>query len=169
MELVPDLDEECRKNSPLRIGKALLELTSGYDEEPSQFFKTFQVGDYDQLIATKKIPFTSLCEHHLLPFSGSVSIGYIPKSRVIGISKLIRIVQAIARRLQTQERLTAEIAEILESNLKPEGVIVVIEAKHSCVELRGVKVPDTPVVTSVLKGKFREELQPRQEFFAISR
>ena len=141
-------------------------VTEGYDESNKPEMTSFST-DEDGMVVKKDIPFHSLCEHHLLPFSGTVHIGYIPNGEIIGLSKLIRYTRWSARKLSTQERLTQEIAEGLSEELDPEGVMVAIEAEHMCEAMRGVETPDTTTVTTVSKGVFEESSQgknPRREF-----
>jgi GTP cyclohydrolase I len=155
--------DEVSENTPIRWAKALKELTQGY--EMSIDFKTFPF-EGDQMIVIKDIPYVSLCEHHILPFSGVVHIGYIPTGRVMGLSKFPRLVRAFSRRLQIQERMTAEIADcILNSELKPDGVMVIISGEHSCCSARGAESPTT-FVTSAIRGKF-EKPEVREEFMAL--
>ena len=125
-------------------------------------------GDYDELVVARQIPFHSLCEHHLLPFVGVASIGYLPGERIIGLSKLARVVELFARSLQVQERLTTDVARWLERELAPRGIGVVIEAEHMCMSLRGVQKPGATTVTSALLGQVRDDPSTRQEFLALA-
>lgn len=147
------------EETPIRMAKALMDMTSGYDERPEDVLKTFEDGaeHYDQMVFQGSIPFYSLCEHHVVPFFGVAHIGYIPSGRIAGLSKLARLVELFAKRLQVQERLTSQIANALNENLKPVGVGVVIKARHMCMESRGVKKPGTITYTSALLGAIREE------------
>jgi len=147
--------------------RAYAELTSGYAVDPEALINEaiFEV-QYSEMVVVREIPFYSLCEHHLLPFFGRAAVAYIPDGRVIGLSKIPRIVDMYARRLQIQERLTQEIADLLEDRLRPRGVGVVIEARHLCAEMRGVEKPGTVMTTSALLGLFRTRDRTRAEFLA---
>jgi GTP cyclohydrolase I len=138
--------------TPRRAAAALRELTAGYDTDVPALFKTFEADGYDEMIVLRDIEFASLCEHHVLPFLARAHIAYVPNERVVGLSKLARLVDAFAHRLQIQERLTVQIADALEDNLSPRGVMVVIEATHSCMALRGVRKPGATMVTSAIRG-----------------
>jgi GTP cyclohydrolase I len=154
--------------TPSRVVRAYEEWFGGYDEDPRDYLKrTFEeVAGYDEIVLLRDVRFVSHCEHHMAPIIGRIHIAYLPRSRVVGISKLIRLVDAYARRLQVQERLTAEIASCLESVLKPHGVAVVIEGAHECMTTRGVRRPDVTMVTSSMLGVFRNQPQTRAEFLA---
>lgn len=167
-ELGEDPEREGLKETPRRVEKALKYLTKGYSESPEKVLgKTFVVEGYDEMIVVKDIDFFSLCEHHLLPFFGKVHIGYIPKERVVGISKIARLVEVFARRLQLQERMTAEIARTIMEYLKPLGVGVVCEAVHLCMVMRGVEKQNSVVTTSAMLGVFRKRSETRQEFLTL--
>ncbi len=155
-------------DTPARVVKSLLELTSGYRLDPAKILaRTFDVA-YDEMVIVRDIDFTSLCEHHLLPFAGTVTIGYLPTDRVVGLSKLPRLVECFARRLQVQERLTTEIAEAIEQHLGAKGVGVIVTATHTCMSARGVaKV--APMVTSAMLGALRDKPAARAEFLALAR
>jgi GTP cyclohydrolase I len=145
----------------------MAELTSGYYIDPVEVLgTTFEVG-YDEMVLVKAIPFASLCEHHLLPFHGHASIGYIPRGRVVGLSKLARLVETFARRFQIQERMTAQIADTIESTLKPAGTGVVVRAFHTCMAMRGVR-KEAEMVTSTMYGALREKPEARAEFMALA-
>jgi GTP cyclohydrolase I len=148
--------------------RAYEEWFKGYDEDPSEYLKrTFEeVAGYDEIVLLRDVRFISHCEHHMAPVIGRAHIAYLPRNRVVGISKLIRLVDAYARRLQVQERLTAEIAACLDAVLEPHGVAVVVEGAHECMTTRGVKRPEVTMVTSRMLGVFRDQPQTRQEFFA---
>lgn len=148
-------DSEVLAETPLRAAKAFLEMTSGYEVNVPELFTTFEE-QYDEIVVVKDIEFHSMCEHHLLPFHGTASVGYIPNGRVVGLSKLARVVDAYARRLQLQERMSREIADALETHLRPRGVSVVIEASHMCMCARGVRKPGAVTVTSTMRGVFRD-------------
>ena len=154
-------------DTPERYGKALQFLTKGYHEDPEQILKgaLFSV-DYDEMVIVKDIEMFSLCEHHVLPFFGKVHVAYIPKGKVIGLSKVPRLVEVFARRLQVQERLTVQIAETIQKTIQPLGVGVVIEARHLCMMMRGVEKQHSATVTSSMLGAFRAQ-QTRQEFLSL--
>lgn len=163
-----DPDREGLKGTPGRVVRAYKEWFSGYDEDPSDYLRrTFEeVGGYDEMVLLRDIRFVSHCEHHLAPIIGRVHIGYLPRNRVIGISKLARLVETFARRLQVQEKMTAEIAHCLSTVLKPHGVGVVVEAEHECMTTRGVRKTDVTMVTSRMVGAFRTQKQTRDEFLS---
>jgi GTP cyclohydrolase I len=155
--------------TPNRVIRAYEEFFAGYDEDPTEILgRTFdETGGYDEMVVLRDIEFFSHCEHHIVPIIGKAHIGYLPDKRVLGISKLARLVETFARRLQIQEKLTAEIANGLNDALKPRGVAVVIEAVHQCMTTRGVKKPGVSLVTSQMLGSFREDDKTRREFLAI--
>jgi len=156
-------------DTPSRVVKSWKELYSGYNQSPEEILKrTFDADGYDQLIILKDIEFYSTCEHHMLPFFGKAYIGYIPNSRVVGISKLARLVDCFARRLQIQERLTKQIAEAINEHLNPLGVAVLIEAKHLCMISRGVSKQNSVMVTSELIGCMRNQ-EARNEFLKLAK
>jgi GTP cyclohydrolase I len=169
VRLGEDPTREGLLRTPQRFAKAYKYLTKGYREDPVEVLNgaLFSV-DYDEMVIVKDIEMFSLCEHHLLPFFGKVHIAYIPKGRVIGLSKLPRLVEVFARRLQVQERLTVEIAESVQNAIKPLGVGVVIEARHLCMMMRGVEKQHSAAVTSSMIGAFRAQ-QTRQEFLSLIR
>jgi GTP cyclohydrolase I len=152
--------------TPRRVASAYAELLT-----PRSFTLTTFPNDegYDELVLARGIPFVSLCEHHLLPFSGVAHVGYIPGERILGLSKLARVVELFARGLQVQERLTKQVADWLTEQLRPRAVGVVVEAEHSCMSLRGVRAVGTTTVTSALQGLLRDDLRSRAEFFALTR
>ena len=154
--------------TPARVVRAYEEWFSGYDEEPRDYLsRTFdEVGGYDEIVVLRDIDFESHCEHHLAPIIGRVHIGYLPRNRVVGISKLARLVNVYAKRLQIQEKMTAEIAGCLDAVLKPHGVAVVIEATHQCMTTRGVHKSGVTLVTSQMLGVFRKRLETRHEFLS---
>jgi GTP cyclohydrolase I len=160
-------EREGLLQTPQRYAKALQYLTKGYSEDPEQILQgaLFSV-DYDEMVIVKDIEMFSLCEHHMLPFFGKVHVAYIPKGRVIGLSKVARLVEVFARRLQVQERLTVQIAETIQKVIQPLGVGVVIEARHLCMMMRGVEKQHSATVTSSMLGAFRAQ-QTRQEFLAL--
>ena len=171
-QLLTALGEDPQRNglekTPERIAKALAFLTQGYDQDINEIINgaLFPL-EYDEMVIVRDIDFYSLCEHHLLPFFGKCHVGYIPNKRVVGLSKLPRIVEALSRRLQVQERLTVEIAETLKTALNPLGVGVVIEAQHLCMMMRGVEKQNTIAVTSHMLGGFRKQQQTREEFLKL--
>jgi len=166
-EIGEDPEREGLRRTPERIHRMYHELTAGYHVDPARLINdaVFEVG-YSEMVVVKDIPFYSLCEHHLLPFFGSAHVAYLPQGRVIGLSKIPRIVEMYARRLQVQERLTQQIADFLMEHLEPEGVGVVVEATHLCAAMRGVRKPGTVMTTSAVLGLFRRNDKTRAEFFA---
>jgi GTP cyclohydrolase IA len=156
-------------DTPARVGRAWLEYCSGYVEDPAiHLSRTFEeVGGYHELVLLKDIPFHSHCEHHMAPIIGKACIAYMPTDRVVGISKLARVLHGYARRLQVQERLTAEVANCIWDNLKPAGVAVVIDAQHGCMTGRGVRTPGVGMVTSKLHGCFLEDQSSRKEVMSL--
>jgi GTP cyclohydrolase IA len=162
-----DPDSEPLKKTPERVAEMLEEILAGTEQDPAAELTVFQA-DYDEIVLVKDISLYSVCEHHLLPFIGKAHVAYIPdKGRVTGLSKLVRAVHIFSRRLQVQERLTEEIAAAIMENLKPKGVMVVIEAEHLCMSMRGVKEPGTLTVTSSVKGVFRTSRATREETLAL--
>ena len=163
-----DPDREGLHATPARVVRAYEEWFSGYNDDPSEYLKrTFEEhGGYDEVVVLRDIRFESHCEHHLAPIIGRVHIGYLPRNRVVGISKLARLVEVFARRLQIQEKMTAEIASCLDAVLKPHGVAVVTEATHQCMTTRGVHKPGVTMVTSRMLGVFRDHAETRQEFLS---
>jgi len=164
-----DPEREGLRDTPIRHAKAWREYCAGYDEDPGMHLaRTFEeVAGYDEIVLLKDIPFQSHCEHHLAPITGKASIAYLPKDRVVGISKLARVLHGYARRLQIQERLTAEIAQAIWTHLKPAGVAVVIEAQHGCMTGRGVKTHGVGMVTSRMLGCFLEDRSSRAELMSL--
>jgi len=160
-----DPEREGLKNTPDRVARMYTELFSGYSADPAKIINgaLFDIS-YDEMVLVRDIEFYSLCEHHMLPFLGRAHVAYIPAGRVIGLSKIPRIVDMYARRLQVQERMTRQIADILQQTLKPQGVAVVVEAVHLCSMMRGVKKHDARMTTSAMHGAFRANLATRQEF-----
>jgi GTP cyclohydrolase I len=163
-----DPDREGLLATPARVVRAYEEWFAGYRENPRDYLsRTFdEVGGYDEIVLLRNIRFESHCEHHMAPVLGRVHIGYLPRKRVVGISKLARLVDVYAKRLQTQEKMTAEIAGCLDAVLKPFGVAVVVEAAHQCMTTRGVHKTDVTMVTSRMLGAFRDQVQTRQEFLS---
>jgi GTP cyclohydrolase I len=156
-------------DTPQRVARAWREYASGYGEDPARHLsRTFEeVGGYDEIVLLKDIPFQSHCEHHLAPIIGKAAIAYLPGDRVVGISKLARVLHGFARRLQVQERLTAQVADTIWEHLKPQGVAVVIEATHACMTARGVSTPGVMMTTSRMMGTFREDERSRREVLAL--
>jgi GTP cyclohydrolase I len=153
--------------TPVRVAKAWEEMLCGYREDPDKILKTsFPAEGYDEMITLAGVPFTSICEHHLLPFSGKATIAYLPDGdKVVGISKLARLLDCFSKRLQIQERLTAQIAKALQDSLSPRGVGVHLQATHLCMVCRGVKKPQATMITTKLLGRFLESVATREEFF----
>ncbi|WP_443027811.1 GTP cyclohydrolase I FolE [Sphingorhabdus sp. M41] len=164
-----DPEREGLIDTPKRVARAWKEYCEGYAENPAMHLaRTFEeVGGYDELVLLKDIPFHSHCEHHMAPIIGKASIAYMPTDKVVGISKLARVLHGFSRRLQVQERLTAEVAECIWDNLKPAGVAVVIEASHSCMTARGVRTPGVSMTTSRLLGCFLEDARSREEVMSL--
>ena len=161
-------DRDGLKRTPERVAKAIQFLTRGYTENPTKLLQDalFDV-DYDEMVIVKDVEMFSLCEHHMLPFYGKVHVAYLPKGRVIGLSKIPRLIDVFARRLQVQERLTKEIADTIQSAIDPIGVGVVIEARHLCMMMRGVEKQHSATVTSAMLGAFRDDQQTRGEFLSL--
>ena len=170
--LLVELGENPRRQglreTPDRVSRALRELTDGYDVRPEDVIADAVFDqDYDEMVLVKDIPFYSLCEHHMLPFFGHVHVGYLPKGKVVGLSKIPRLVEVFSHRLQIQEQLTRQVAEALNSALAPVGVGVVIEARHLCMEMRGVETPGGRMITSCMLGAFRRDSRTRAEFLDL--
>ncbi|HON56373.1 MAG TPA: GTP cyclohydrolase I FolE [bacterium] len=165
-----DLEREGLKETPDRVARMYLDVFSGLKKEPEKVFKIFKEEKHEELVMVKDIPFFSFCEHHLLPFIGSASVAYIPENSMItGISKLARIVDIYSKRPQLQERLTTQIADTLMKVLKPKGVLVIIEAEHLCMTIRGIKKPGAVTITSALRGIFRADSRTRTEALELLR
>jgi len=164
-----DPSREGLLDTPKRVARAWREYARGYAEDPSHHLsRTFdEVGGYDEIVLLKDIPFQSHCEHHLAPIIGKASIAYLPKDRVVGISKLARVLHGFARRLQVQERLTAQVADCVWEHLKPQGVAVVVEASHACMTARGVSTPGVMMTTSRMMGVFRTDERSRREVLSL--
>ncbi len=156
-------------DTPRRVAKAWKEYCAGYGDDPAKHLERVfeEVGGYDEIVLLKDIPFQSHCEHHMAPIIGKAHIAYLPRNHVVGISKLARVLHGFARRLQVQERLTAEVADCIWDNLKPQGVAVVIEASHACMTARGVRTPGVSMVTSRMMGVFRDDDRSRKEVLAL--
>ena len=164
-----DPAREGLRDTPKRVARAWREYARGYAEDPARHLsRTFEeVGGYDEIVLLKDIPFQSHCEHHMAPIIGKAAIAYLPQDKVVGISKLARVLHGYARRLQVQERLTAQVADAIWEHLKPQGVAVVIEATHACMTARGVSTPDVMMTTSRMMGVFRDDERSRREVLAL--
>ena len=164
-----DPEREGLRDTPGRVARAFREYFRGYAEDPgAHLARTFEeVGGYDEIVLLKDIPFQSHCEHHMAPIIGKAHIAYLPRHRVVGISKLARVLHGYARRLQVQERLTAEVAECINTHLQPLGVAVVIEATHACMTARGVHTPGVVMTTSRMMGVFRDDEKSRKEILSL--
>ena len=168
VELGEDPDRQGLKATPDRVARALRELTSGYGVKPEDVIADAVFDqDYDEMVVVKDINFYSLCEHHMLPFFGHVHVGYLPKGKVVGLSKIPRLIEVFSHRLQIQEQMTREIAEALNGALAPRGVGVVVEARHLCMEMRGVEIPGGRMMTSCMLGTFRRDPRTRAEFLDL--
>ena len=154
-------------DTPARVARMYAEMFSGLHQDPARHLRVTFPEEYDELVLVRDIPFTSMCEHHLLPFSGVTHVGYLPKGHVTGLSKLARVVDELARRPQVQERMTQQIAELVEEELASTGVAVVVEAEHSCMSIRGVRKPGSKTVTSALRGVFKTNQSSRAEVMAL--
>ena len=167
MAIGEGIDAQGTADTPKRVANMYDELLSGYKMDPVELLNgaMFDV-EYDEMVVVKNIDFYSLCEHHLLPFYGKVHVGYLPKSKVVGLSKIPRLVEMFARRLQVQERMTQEIATVMNDLIEPIGVGVVIEAQHLCVAMRGVAKPNSTMTTSALRGLFKKNSLTRDEFMS---
>ncbi|MGD0552209.1 MAG: GTP cyclohydrolase I FolE [Sedimentisphaerales bacterium] len=162
-----DLNRDGLKDTPARVARMYGELLAGMHDDPNTHISRVFNENYDEIVLLRDIPFYSICEHHLMPFIGSAHVAYLPSGKILGVSKLARIVDCFARRLQTQERLTYQIADCLMSNLKPQGVAVVLEAAHSCMTIRGIKKPGSVMVTSAVRGLFRKDPRSRNEIMSL--
>jgi GTP cyclohydrolase I len=169
-ELGEDPARQGLKATPERVSRALRQLTDGYGIRAEDVIANAVFDqDYDEMVVVKDIPFYSLCEHHMLPFFGACHVGYLPKGKVVGLSKIPRLVDVFAHRLQLQERMTKEIAEALNGAVTPKGVGVVVEARHLCMEMRGVEKPGGQLITSCMLGTFRKDPRTRAEFLDLVR
>jgi GTP cyclohydrolase I len=164
-----DPDREGLRQTPRRIADSYAELFSGLREEPRRHLRVTFDEHHTEMVVLRDIPFASMCEHHLLPFTGFAHVGYIPRGRVVGLSKLARLVDGYARRPQVQERMTSEIADAIMEELNPDGCGVVIEASHACMTIRGARKPGSQMVTSAMRGGFRKRAETRAEFLGIIR
>ena len=161
-----DTEREGLKKTPERVARMYAELLGGMHEDPKKHLSIFSE-NYDEIVLLRDVPFYSICEHHLMPFIGSANVAYLPSGTVLGVSKLARVVDCFARRLQTQERLTYQIADFIMNSLKPQGVAVVLQASHSCMTIRGIKKPGSVMVTSALRGIFKRDPRSRNEILSL--
>jgi GTP cyclohydrolase I len=162
-----DVEREGLKKTPERVARTYNELLGGMQEKPERHLRSVFTENYEEIVLLREIPFYSICEHHLMPFIGQAHVAYLPSGRILGISKLARIVDCFARRLQSQERLTYQIADFIMNKLKPQGVAVVLEASHSCMTIRGIKKPGSVMVTSALRGIFKRDPKSRSEIMSL--
>lgn len=162
-----DVGREGLKYTPQRVAAMYAELLAGMHEDPSEHVRSIFTEKYDEVVLLRDIPFYSICEHHLMPFIGSAHVAYLPSGMVLGVSKLARIIDCFSHRLQVQERLTDQIADFLMTSLKPQGVVVVLEASHSCMTIRGVKKSGSVMVTSALRGIFKKDPKSREEVMSL--
>lgn len=158
-----DPDREGLQETPARVARMYRELLGGLHKDPREHLQKFFTEKYDEVVVVRDISFNSLCEHHMMPFAGKAHIGYLPNGKVVGLSKLARIVEVISKRPQVQERMTETIAGLLEEELDVRGVAVVVEASHTCMTMRGIRKPGSLCVTSAMRGKFRESATTRAE------
>ncbi|MHC4432292.1 MAG: GTP cyclohydrolase I FolE [Planctomycetota bacterium] len=162
-----DVEREGLRETPDRVARMYAELLGGMREEPKKHLRSVFTENYEEIVLLRDVPFYSICEHHLMPFIGSAHVAYLPSGSVLGVSKLARIVDSFARRLQTQERLTYQIADFIMNSLKSQGVAVVLEASHSCMTIRGIKKPGSTMVTSALRGIFKRDPKSRSEIMSL--
>ena len=162
-----DPDREGLRETPARVARMYAELFSGLHDDPKKHLKKFFTEKYDEVVLVKDIAFNSMCEHHMLPFMGQAHVGYLPNGRVIGLSKIARVIEVVSKRPQVQERMTETIADLLVDELQAKGVAVVIEASHSCMTVRGVRKPGSVCVTSAMRGIFRANLSSRSEIMNL--
>lgn len=162
-----DASREGLRETPARVARMYEELLAGMHEEPAMHVQRVFTEDYNEIVLLRDIPFFSICEHHLMPFIGSAHVAYLPAGKVLGVSKLARIVECFAKRLQVQERLTMQIADFLMESIRPQGVAVVLEASHSCMTIRGIKKPGSMMVTSALRGIFIRDPRSRSEVMTL--
>ena len=162
-----DPTREGLVKTPKRVAAMYNELFAGTHEDPSRHLQTFFTERYDEIVILRDIPFHSMCEHHLMPFSGKAHIAYLPDGKVVGVSKLARLIEGLSHRMQVQERLTTQVADMLMEHLKPKGVAVVMIAQHTCMTIRGVKKPGSSMITSALRGIFKTNLASRTEILSL--
>jgi GTP cyclohydrolase I len=162
-----DPDREGLRDTPARVARMYAEMFSGLRQDPALFLKKTFTEKYDEMVLVKNIRFESMCEHHLLPFFGKAHVAYLPNGKILGLSKVARVVEAMSRRPQVQERMTEDIADLLVQELNPRGVGVVLEAIHTCMAIRGVRKPDSMCTTSAMRGGFKIHPETRSEFMAL--
>ena len=162
-----DAGREGLQHTPKRVAKMYAELLAGMRQDPKEYLRSVFREEYNEVVLLRDISFSSVCEHHIMPFIGKCHVAYLPDGQVLGVSKLARVVDCFARRLQVQERLTVQIADFLMDNLKPKGVAVVVEASHSCMTIRGIKKPGSVMVTSALRGIFIRDSKSRNEVLGL--
>ncbi|MHC4721597.1 MAG: GTP cyclohydrolase I FolE [Planctomycetota bacterium] len=162
-----DVGREGLRHTPKRVAKMYAELLAGMRQDPKEHLRSVFREEYNEVVLLRDISFSSVCEHHMMPFIGKCHVAYLPDGQVLGVSKLARVVDCFARRLQVQERLTVQIADFLMDNLKPKGVAVVVEASHSCMTIRGIKKPGSVMVTSALRGIFIRDSKSRNEVLGL--
>jgi GTP cyclohydrolase I len=162
-----DIDRPGLKDTPRRVARMYTEMFAGLHSDPARHLKVTFPEDYDEIVLVRDISFTSMCEHHLLPFSGVAHVAYIPHGRVTGLSKLARVVEEVARRPQVQERMTNDVADMIERELQSSGVAVVVKAEHSCMSIRGIRKPGSQTVTSALRGVFKSNESSRSEVMSL--
>ena len=162
-----DPDRAGLLETPRRVAKMYAEMFSGLRKDPARHLRVSFPEEYEELVLVRDIPFTSMCEHHLLPFTGVAHVGYIPNGRITGLSKLARVIEEVARRPQVQERMTQSVADLLEQELQTTGVGVIVQAEHSCMSIRGVKKHGSTTITSALRGVFKTNLSSRAEFMSL--
>jgi GTP cyclohydrolase I len=162
-----DPDREGLRETPSRVARMYAEILAGLHQDPREFLQKTFTQPYNEVVIVKDIRFESLCEHHLLPFLGKAHVGYLPDGRIVGLSKLARVVESLARRPQVQERMTEEIADLLMEELTPRGVAVILEATHTCMTIRGIRKPDSITTTSAMRGSFRDNPTTRAEFLSL--
>lgn len=156
------------ERTPYRMARAIAEMTSGYAVDPAKLLSTTFDVEFDELVMVRNVRFTSMCEHHILPFVGFAHVGYVPGKKVVGLSKLARLVMAFAMRLQVQERMTRQIADAIQQHLEPQGVAVIVKARHSCMGHRGARQPGAEMITSAMVGCFRDDSSARAEFMRLA-
>jgi GTP cyclohydrolase I len=162
-----DPDREGLRETPDRVARMYVELFGGLHVDPREHLKKKFTQKYDEMVVVRNIGFESLCEHHLLPFIGKAHIAYLPNGKIVGLSKLARVVEVLARRPQVQERMAEELADLLTEELKPRGVAVVLEASHTCMTIRGIRKPDSDLVTSAMRGGFKDHASTRAELMSL--
>lgn len=162
-----DPDREGLRDTPKRVAKMYAELFQGLHIDPARHLKKAFIEEYDEMVLVRDISFNSMCEHHLMPFIGQAHVGYLPRGKVVGLSKLARVVEEISRRPQVQERMTHQIADLIDKELNPKGVVVVLEAEHSCMTIRGIRKPGALTITSAVRGLFKTNQSSRAEAMSL--